>query len=193
MGNSDGPTDLESIRDRGKGPGESRPPLRADLAADLRAWLDDREKPTAVETDRQTIPFGRASSRDAEKEATNTKLFTVPAGLVRILNRDIEAAGIAKEDDRGRTIDVHALRGTFATMLSTSGVAPRTAQAAMRHSSIDLTMNAYTDPRLLDVAGALDSLPTLSLDGTTPNRMKATGTFDVLSSSLALTRIIHGL
>ena len=106
---------------------------------------------------------------------------------MRILNRDIEAAGIDKQDDRGRTIDVHALRGTFATMLSTSGVAPRTAQAAMRHSSIDLTMNAYTDPRLLDVAGALDSLPTLSLDGTMPNTMKATGTFDVLSCFVAPT------
>ncbi len=29
----------------------------------------------------------------------------------------------------------------------------------MRHSSIDLTMNVYTDPRLLDVQGAVESLP----------------------------------
>ena len=43
------------------------------------------------------------------------------------------------------------------------GVAPRTAQAAMRHSSLDLTMNVYTDPELLDVAGALGVLPELSL------------------------------
>ena len=33
----------------------------------------------------------------------------------------------------------------------------------MRHSKIELTMNCYTDPRLLDVSGALDALPTLSL------------------------------
>ena len=33
----------------------------------------------------------------------------------------------------------------------------------MRHSSIDLTMNVYTDPRLLDVAGALEALPGLAL------------------------------
>ena len=162
-------------------------PVRADLAADLRAWLDDRDKPTAAEPGRHTIPLGRTSRHEAAKEAQNAKLFTVPAGLVRILNRDIEAAGIDKQDDRGRTIDVHALRGTFATMLSTSGVAPRTAQAAMRHSSIDLTMNAYTDPRLLDVAGALDSLPSLSLAGTTPNTTKATGTFNVLSCAVAPT------
>ena len=71
------------------------------------------------------------------------------------------AAGIDKADERGRTIDVHALRHTFGTLLSKGGVAPRTAQAAMRHSSIDLTMNVYTDPKLLDVQGALDSLPSL--------------------------------
>jgi hypothetical protein len=29
----------------------------------------------------------------------------------------------------------------------------------MRHSSIDLTMNIYTDPTLLDVAGAINALP----------------------------------
>ncbi len=45
-------------------------------------------------------------------------LFYVPTGLRRILDRDLEAAGIPKRDDRGRTIDVHALRHTFGTMLS---------------------------------------------------------------------------
>ena len=33
----------------------------------------------------------------------------------------------------------------------------------MRHSTIDLTMNVYTDPKLLDVAGAVESLPGLPL------------------------------
>jgi hypothetical protein len=33
----------------------------------------------------------------------------------------------------------------------------------MRHSSIDLTMSVYTDPRLLDVEGALAVLPSLPL------------------------------
>jgi hypothetical protein len=34
----------------------------------------------------------------------------------------------------------------------------------MGHSKIDLTMNCYADPRLLDVSGALDQLPALSLN-----------------------------
>ena len=88
-------------------------------------------------------------------------------------------AGIDKADERGRTIDVHALRHSFGTLLSKGGVAPRTAQAAMRHSSIDLTMNTYTDPKLLDVYGALDSLPSLHLNAspsTERQMMRATGT-----------------
>ncbi len=70
-----------------------------------------------------------------------------------------------KRDDRGRTLDVHALRTTFGTLLSKGGVAPRTAQAAMRHADIKLTMGVYTDPKLLDVRGALDALPLLPLGG----------------------------
>ena len=81
-----------------------------------------------------------------------------------------------KRDERGRTVDVHALWHSFGTLLSKGGVAPRTAQAAMRHSTIDLTMNVYTDPRLLDVHGALDVLPGLPLVGGDEEQQRATGT-----------------
>jgi len=54
-------------------------------------------------------------------------------------------------------------------------VAPWTAQAAMRHSSLDLTMDVYTDPTLLDVAGALDVLPELSLDGSAESPLTTQG------------------
>ena len=105
----------------------------------------------------------------------------VPTALVKILDRDLKLAGIPKKDSRGWTIDVHAMRHTFGTLLSRGNVAPRTAQAAMRHSSIDLTMNVYTDPKLLDVAGALDALPKLPLADSLPAdrpRLWATGTED---------------
>jgi hypothetical protein len=49
----------------------------------------------------------------------------------------------------------------------------------MRHSDPSLTANVYTDPKLLDVAGALDALPSLPLDtGQTPipEQARATGT-----------------
>ena len=98
---------------------------------------------------------------------------------------------IDKRDERGRTVDVHALRHTFGTLLSKGGVAPRTAQAAMRHSTIDLTMNTYTDPKLLDVAGAMERLPALPLGAgrkrAAESPLSATGTDNLTPSPLAPT------
>jgi len=145
-------------------------PLRGDVAADLRQWLSDK-----LEAVRE---YCRASGEPIPARLDfDTPLFTVPAALNRILDRDLALAKIPKRDQRGRTVDVHALRHTFGTHLSKGGVAPRTAQAAMRHCSIDLTMNTYTDPELLDVRSALDALPELPLTGREEGaRERATGT-----------------
>ena len=116
-------------------------PLRADLATELRQWIGERRLlPAAL-------------------------LFSVPARLVRILARDLRDARIPKKDDRGRVLDVHALRVSFATHLGTTGTAPRTAQAAMRHSDIKLMMGVYTDPRFLEVRNALERLPAFTPAG----------------------------
>ena len=94
-------------------------------------------------------------------------------GLRRLDTEDLSAAGIPKRDDRDRKIDVHALRHTFETNLSKAGVSPRVAQAAMRHSSVDLMMNVYTDPRLLDVQGTVESLPSMTVTSDrTENRQR---------------------
>lgn len=96
---------------------------------------------------------------------------------MNILDRDLKLAGIPKRDERGRTVDVHAMRHTFGSLLSKGGVPLRTAQAAMRHSDPSLTANVYTDPRVLDIHGAVESLPPLPLDTSrTPNIQTATGT-----------------
>jgi integrase len=146
-------------------------PLRDDLAADLRDWLADKLRRLQEEALRTgaTIPA---------RLPPDTLLFNVPSRLVKILERDLRLAGIPKRDERGRTLDVHALRMTFGTLLSKGGVAPRTAQAAMRHSDIKLTMGVYTDPKLLDVRGALDALPLLPLGGgqAEGEALQATGT-----------------
>ena len=66
----------------------------------------------------------------------NARLFVVPKELVKILNRDLTLAGISKSDDRGRTIDVHAFRTTFGTLLSKGGVPSRrrtSRNASQRH------------------------------------------------------------
>ena len=115
-------------------------PLRSDLAGDLRGWVEGRPIDALV--------------------------FNVPAGLLRIFDRDLVAAGIDKIDERGRRVHLHALRMSTATHLSAAGVSPRTAQALMRHSDIKLTMATYTDERLLNSAGAVALLPDLPIGAT---------------------------
>jgi hypothetical protein len=98
-------------------------PIRDDLAQDIRAWLADRlkalQEAARLKID-EPIPI---------KLPGDFTLFNVPDGMLRIFNRDLVAAGIArllrdtktgkmiidKRDERGSTIDVHALRSTFAT------------------------------------------------------------------------------
>ncbi len=156
-------------------------PLRSDVVDDLRMWLESMRN----EAFRNVVAI-----RSSDRLATETPLFHIPRQFVKTLDRDLAAAGIAKQDERGRTIDFHALRHTFGTLLSVSGVAPRTAQQAMRHSHIDLTMNVYTDPKLLDLARAVEMLPTLPLDAEplTENSLdlQATGT-EPAQSFVALT------
>jgi len=159
-------------------------PLRGDLVADLSEWLADK----LASLQEAAIASGRPVPMRVPPDSL---LFNVPDGLLRIMDRDLVTVGIArrvkrndkwridKRDERGRTIDVHALRTTFGTLLSKGGVMLRTAQAAMRHSDPKLTANVYTDPKLLDVAGALDALPSLPLDGgREAQRQRATGTTD---------------
>ena len=141
-------------------------PLRKDLATDLREWIEHK----------------RSRFCGPDEDFQRKPLFSIPSSINRYFDRDLAAAGIPKRDERGRVVDLHALRTTFGTMLSKGGVTPRTAQAAMRHSDIRLTMGVYTDPKLLDIHGAMDALPELSLTGTTEDERQAirlTGTSEV--------------
>jgi len=150
-------------------------PLRADVADELRAWIDDK----AEAAGRQG-----AGVTGFVPPLADAPLFNVPTGLIRILDRDLCAAGIPKCDDRGRTVDVHAMRGTFGSMLAAAGVPPVVLKELMRHKRIETTLKHYVDPRLLDVAGAVAALPALSA-GSTPAAARATGTDD--ASAVALT------
>lgn len=91
--------------------------LRDDLAADLRDWLADKLDRLQQEALRTGAPIPARLLAD-------TPVFDVSAGLLRILDRDLRLAGIPKRDDRGRTLDLHALRTTFGTLLSKGEVAP---------------------------------------------------------------------
>ena len=155
-------------------------PLRQVVADELRQWVSS----IGAGIHRNTLSiFDR---RESDNSAAS-KLFNVPDDLSKVFERDRAVAGIAKKDDRGRTVDVHALRHTFGTMLSVAGVTPRVAQAAMRHSDISLTMNLYTDPRLLDVQGAVESLPdmTLTTEPTAQRQRIAAGAENLVAVTVA--------
>lgn len=107
--------------------------LRANLAEDLYWWIEEKLK--AARGDARLV--GRPIPITLPLDEP---LFSVPQDFVKIFDRDLAAAGIRKRDERGRTVDVHALRHTFSTHLSKNGVAPRTAKAAIPYSSLDLTM-----------------------------------------------------
>jgi hypothetical protein len=85
-----------------------------------------------------------------------------PIPRMRDLKPDLARAGIPYKDEDGRQADLHALRMTFGTTLAKAGVAPRTAMQLMRHTDLRLTMSVYTDPTLLDMGGAVESLPDFS-------------------------------
>ncbi len=127
-------------------------PLRGDLVAELREYL-------AAELALLQTNARKTGKATPMRLPAKTPLFNVPRDFIKIFDRDLAAASIPKTDDRDRTVDIHALRHTFGTHLSKAGVTPRIAQAAMRHSSLDLTMNVYTDPRLLDIGAAVETLP----------------------------------
>jgi len=129
-------------------------PLRSDHANDLRVWLKQKLERLQYDAGGLNGQMCLPLTPVLQKLPPETPVFTVPRDLVRILDRDLVAAGIArrvkigpqkwksdKRDERGGPGDVHAMRTTYGTLLSKGGVAPRVAQAAMRHSTIDLTMN----------------------------------------------------
>jgi integrase len=131
-------------------------PLRADVAAELRVWIEEKTEALC----RQGVGVA-----GVPRPIGAVPLFGVPTGLIRILDRDLQAAGIPKRDDRGRTVDVHAMRGTFGSLLAAAGTSPIVLKTLMRHAELSTTLKHYVDPRLLDAAGAVSALPAIGVGG----------------------------
>jgi len=131
------------------------------VAAELRWWIADKTKAIFPQS---------AGGSEITKPIGAMPLFDVPTGLIRILDRDLQAAGIPKRDDRGRTVDVHAMRGTFGSLLAAAGTSPIVLKELMRHKRIETTLKHDVDPRLLDVAGAVATLPAIGFANATATR-----------------------
>ncbi len=76
--------------------------------------------------------------------------------VLQEFDKDLEAAGIEKEG-----IHIHALRRTFATRLIKAGADPKSVQTLLGHSTLELTLQLYTDAKAMDLRGWMDKLPDL--------------------------------
>jgi len=152
-------------------------PLRPDLAALLREWLQG--KASKAPGTRAVVPMreGGQTSPGREKAPQRGKLWPGKwhETAAEMLRHDLDAAGIPYEDPEGRVFDFHALRHQFISNLARAGVHPKEAQTLARHSDIKLTMNRYTHLALSDTAGALEKLPALP-GNLAAGELRATGT-----------------
>ena len=95
------------------------------------------------------------------------RVFLAPTGTgwgryttnpMRIFDRVLERAGIARMDARGEKLDIHALRHTFATRLARKHVGLPQAQRLLGHSDPKLTASIYTHLEADDLRGAIAAL-----------------------------------
>lgn len=119
-----------------------------------------------LRTTPKTLLSGCCWLREAEKDAKEHE-------------RRAKSEHLEPVDESGRVLDFHCLRHTYITRLAKSGVHPKTAQARARHSTITLTMDAYTHSLRSDERSALDLLPAV-VKPDRPERQEArpTGTDD---------------
>jgi len=91
---------------------------------------------------------------------SHERIFSYDARILCLsFYKDLATAGIERKTSDGRSIDVHALRKTFGTMLAKAGVPLTTTQRLMRHSSPVITAKLYIDVDPLDMSNALEQLP----------------------------------
>lgn len=132
-------------------------------------WGDYQQEPPRFELRAETtkskrsdvIPLHPILVRELTGKRQNSpeRICTVPD--LRTVLADCEEADIPVLNDRGESIDRHALRKTFVTWLSKHGASPRETQALARHSDINLTMKTYTDEQLLKLSDAVNKLPSV--------------------------------
>jgi len=97
----------------------------------------------------------------------NAKAFNLPSKyrMANMVRADLDCAGIDWQDNGDGVIDFHSLRHCTASLLAASGVNPKTAQAIMRHSDINLTMSRYSHVFRGVGSKAVESLPDFSFQG----------------------------
>jgi len=136
-------------------------PVPESLAAGLRDYIVERRKRLSGHS--RGLAGDRGTVVVLPSTTDNMPLFDVPESMSKIFHRDCAAAGIERCDSASRVVDVHSLRGTFATQLARAGVSLQVAQRLLRHSDPKLTANAYTHLTLVDTSDAVNKLPSFGV------------------------------
>ncbi len=152
-------------------------PLRKDFADRIRTWIASKGcllpgEPLIQISDKRTAEMLRK-----DLEAARMKWIKDAKNDQDRKQRE-KSSFLKDENDQGHVVDFHALRMTFITNLTRSGVSPKTAQVLARHCDINLTMNTYTILGVLDQAAAVEALPAIpsSLPLTEIQKACSTGT-----------------
>ena len=131
------------------------------MAADLAEYIAKRKKHLVGDSSASVAVFPGAFD--------TAPVFDMPGKMTKVFDADLVLAGIAtrdsqgkinKRDAHGRTLDIHALRHSFCTMVAQSGVNMQTAQRLMRHATPAMTAR-YTHLTLSDLGAAIATLPGL--------------------------------
>ena len=94
----------------------------------------------------------------AKRQPPGHPLLYVPSNPARTFDCDLEAAGIPKENPKGK-LDFHACRTAYSNLVLESGLAtPKEVQELARHSTLDLTMNVYGRRRAERLSAAVESV-----------------------------------
>lgn len=158
LGSGDGPTPTLT----GRGPsGVSR--SASDAFVELPADITKNRKSARLPLRPEVVELLRQRHKMTRAFGPCDYVFRGKVPTVAKFRLDLAAASIPHVDDRGRVMDIHALRTTFGTMLSLSGVSPRVAMELMRHSDLKLTMKVYTDAAQLPLSEDIQRLPSYVL------------------------------
>lgn len=170
--------------------------FRATSLANLTPELFDLDSPTPV----VTLPARFAKNRKTKEqplpqdlaEALAAHLAGRPSGKpvwggtwardhrgAEMLRADLAEAGIAyrvEGPDGPLFVDFHSLRHSYLTLGGRSGIDLRTLQLLAGHSKPELTAR-YSHRRLVDLAGAVEKMPSLLPEvGQEEGRLASTGT-----------------
>lgn len=120
--------------------------LPEEVHTELKAFVDSGEA-------RQLYERAHGDN-DSLKAYPKTPLLYVPRHTAAHIRRDLKAAGIVEVTHEG-SLDFHALRTTFVTLILDAGATVREAMTLARHGTPSLTMNTYgrtREKRLPEIA-----------------------------------------